>query len=109
MLLSEWIADHARGQLDREAGQAIDTVAQAVMLLDKGGTVTVALRLEKTGGRLLVAGKVAAKAPEADPEAGLYYLGDHGLSKDDPHQLRFDDMRELNPDTGRLEEKGDGK
>ena len=106
MLLSEWIKTHARGQLDIEVGEAINDVAQAVMLLDKGGTVTLDLKLEKTGGRLLVAGRVKAKAPEADPEAGLYFLGETGLSKDDPYQMKFDDVREFDPETGRLEKGG---
>ena len=106
MLLSEWVAAHARGQLDREVGDAINDVAQAVMLLDKQGSVTLELRLEKTGGRLLVAGKVKAKAPEADPEAGLYFLGESGLSKDDPYQMKFDDAVDFNAETGKLEKKG---
>lgn len=102
MLLSEWVAAHARGQLDREVGDAINEVAQAVILLDKSGSVTLDLKLEKTGGRLLVAGKVKTKTPEADPEAGLYFLGSDGLSKDDPYQMKFEDVRDFDPETGEL-------
>lgn len=90
MTFHDWLAQHARGDLDREMGEHLNNVAEAVALLDKAGSVTLTLKVTKTGGRLLVAAKVASKAPEADPEAGLYFLGADGLTKDDPFQEKFD-------------------
>lgn len=65
---------------------ALDEVAQAVMLIDKNGSVELQIAMAKTGGRLIVAGKVKTKIPTADPESGLYFLGAKGLQKEDPMQ-----------------------
>ena len=90
MTFHEWIKQHARGDLDSQMTEALNEVAGAVALLDKKGSVVLKLEVGKTGGRLIVAGKVEVKAPEADPEAGLYFLGDEGLTKDDPFQMKWD-------------------
>lgn len=112
MEFHDWIAQHARGDLDNQMTEALNEVAGAVALLDKDGTVTLKLKVGKTGGRLIVAGKVETKAPEADPEAGLYFLGDDGLTKDDPFQMKWDlksgvgdaPVRKVDTETGEVTE-----
>lgn len=90
----DWIKEHARGELDRQLSEAVNEVAGAVALLDKTGKVTLELSFSKTGGRIMVSGQVKAKAPAGDAEAGIYFLGADGLTKDDPMQMRFDDVHQ---------------
>jgi len=93
MLLSEFVADHAGGTLDREVGDLIRDAAEAVILHDGPATVTVELKLSKKGRQLMVAGKAKAKTPTGDPEVALYHLDDEtGLTKRDPLQRSFDDL-----------------
>lgn len=98
MLLSELLITHARGDLDRQAEHAIREVAEAVNDLDKVGVVTLKLKFDKTGGRIMVAGTVESKIPLPPAEAGLYFVGDDGLQKDDPKQFAFEGMKGLMDD-----------
>lgn len=84
MLLSELLALHARGDVDREAGELVAEVAQAVALLQKKGSVTLTLSMEMAGGRILVAAEVTSKQPKPAPEAEMYFNGPAGLTKQDP-------------------------
>ena len=83
MLLSELIAAHARGDVDREAGELLSEVSEAVALLQKKGSVTVTLSLESAGGRILVGVEVTSKKPKPAPEAEMYFNTPTGLSKQD--------------------------
>jgi len=115
LLFAEWLADHARGTLNDEATAAFAEVVDAVAHLEKKGTLTVELVVEPAGsnGRTVVVyGRVKVKAPEAAPEASIFYVGDAGsLHRDDPFAQRLpgvalpeDDAppRKLDPETGEI-------
>ncbi|MEJ7846264.1 MAG: hypothetical protein WKF93_11535 [Acidimicrobiales bacterium] len=98
MLLSELLITQDRGAIDREAGAALTEVATAVDALDRAGSLTVELKLSKQAGRIVVVANVKPKAPIAPSAAALYFVGDDGLTKDDPKQLTLEGMRRLPED-----------
>lgn len=95
--LSEFLAAHCGGTLDREAGAALAALAQDVAYHEKPGTLTVTIRVERKGSRVLVAGHHSAKPPKGDPEAALYFVAPDGLTRDDPHQMTLDTRPEGDP------------
>lgn len=122
-MFDEWLRDHARGTLNDEATAALADVVDAVAHLEKAGKVTLELTVEPAGsnGRTVVIfGRVKTKAPEAAPEASIFYVGDGGsLHRDDPYAQRLPGMaapvepdgevRRVDPETGevrRLDEEG---
>lgn len=90
---SDWITDHAQGDVDVEMTLALAEVVQAVTNHGKKGTVTlkVAIDTAGSGGRTVeISCVVDAKAPTADPERSIFYVGDKGsLHRDDPYQRRL--------------------
>jgi len=90
---SDWITDHAQGDVDVEMTLALAEVVQAVTNHAKKGTVTlkVAIDTAGSGGRTVeISCTVDAKAPTADPERSIFYVGDKGsLHRDDPYQRRL--------------------
>lgn len=86
--LSEFLIHYAR--FDRAAGRDLAELAEAVRKIDRKGTLTVKFAVEKTGDRVLVHVATDVKPPKPDAEAGLFYTGPRGLSKDDPQQVRID-------------------
>jgi len=98
MLLSELLITHARGEIDREAEDAMMAVAVAVEEQEKVGTVTLELKFSKQAGRIMVVAVVKPKAPLTPSEAALYFVGPNGLQKDDPRQFVFDGMKGLPDD-----------
>lgn len=61
---SEWLATYAGGALDSRLTAALNETADAVALLDKGGSVSLKLTLTPQGGGVVVTGKVAHAAPQ---------------------------------------------
>lgn len=88
MKLSEFLTSYP--EVDREAGQELADIAALVQTLDRKGSMKLDIAVEKTGGRVMVHVGTSTKAPKADPEAGLWFLGPDGLSKDDAYQGRMD-------------------
>lgn len=86
--LSEFLINYPL--FDQAAGQELADLAEAVKTIDRKGSLVLKLGVEKTGTRVLVHVSTEMKAPKPDPEAGLFYAGPAGLSKDDPTQVRFD-------------------
>lgn len=94
MLLSEFLADY--GDVDREAGEELANVAALTAALDRKGSLTLKVSFEKKGARVMAVVGTDAKPPRPDAEAGLWFVGQDGLCKDDPGQVR------LNLRTGEL-------
>lgn len=96
MRLSEFLAEFP--DVDATAGADLAAIAGRAFALDRKGSLTVQLKVEKKGGRVMVTVGHEAKPPKDDPEAGLYFVADQGLSKDDPWQARI----EFDPATGEV-------
>lgn len=90
---SDWLVDHAQGDVDVEMTLALAEVVQAVAAHGKKGTVTLKITVDTagSGGRTVETSCVVdAKAPTADPERSIFYVGDKGsLHRDDPYQRRL--------------------
>lgn len=101
MLLSEFLADFP--DLDVEAGRSLADLSAAVLSLDRKGSLTVTVGLEKKNQRVMTQVNHSAKPPKLDPEAGLYFVHpEKGLTKEDPWQTSLDD---LDPATGELKNR----
>lgn len=97
MRISEFLADFP--DLDRDIGDDLAEVSQRAIELDRKGRVAIEIQVEKKGQRVMVQVNHTTKPPKPDPEAGLYFATDKGLSKDDPWQTSIND---IDPETGEL-------
>lgn len=53
---------------------------------EKAGSMRLSVALSRKGSRLLTQIASSTTAPKPDPEAGLFYVRDGQLTKDDPFQ-----------------------
>jgi len=95
MLFSMFVARHARGELDTLAESIMQEVAEAVLLTGKTGSMTVDVKMAKSGGRVMVDMQIKHKKPMPSLEEALYFVGRKGLQKEDPLQQAFESMRGL--------------
>lgn len=86
----EWMAEHRGGALAVEAGEALNTVVDAVNVYHKGGSLTVTIKIKpahRGEGMVLVVDEITTKVPEATPEESFYFVtGDANLSRANPAQ-----------------------
>lgn len=98
MKLSEFVAEFPL--LDAAAGADLADIAAQVQHMDRKGSLTLKVSVEKKGGRVMTQLAVDNKPPKDDPEAGLFFVHpDKGLTKDDPWQTRLD---QVDPVTGEI-------
>jgi hypothetical protein len=102
MLISEFLADFP--DLDRDIGQDLAQIARGAVDLDRKARLSIDIGVEKKGARVMVQVNHTTKPPKPDPEAGLYFATERGLSKDDPWQTSIHD---IDPETGELRPKED--
>ena len=75
---AEWLASYGTGVLDDKLTAALRDVAEAVVLLDKAGTVTLKLTLTAKGGGVIVSPKVSFVAPEAKEGGQFFFVAADG-------------------------------
>lgn len=84
---SQWLKGYGSGLLDDQLTASLRECAEQVVLLDKGGTVTLKLSLVAQGGGVVVTPKVTTNAPEAKQGGQFFFVADNGcLSRKDPRQ-----------------------
>lgn len=97
LMFADWLRAHARGSVNDEATAELADVVEAVTQLGKPGKVTIEVTVEPsgaTGQAVVVAAKVKTKKPEAAPEAGLFFVGEHGaLHRNDPYHPQMVDQQ----------------
>lgn len=95
---SEFLTDHARGQVDDEATATLVDLIAAVTATGKKGQMSVVIDVKPSGSRMVqVQASVAAKKPEPDAEVGVFYVDSDGhLRRDDPYQERLP-IAEIDP------------
>jgi hypothetical protein len=89
--LSEFLINYP--DFDRAAGAELAELAATVAAMDRKGSMALKLEVAKVGqnnARLIVKVATEVKPPKSDPDAGLFFPGARGLSKDDPQQVRVD-------------------
>lgn len=92
---ADWLAGYGNGVLDDKLTAALREVAEAVVLLDKAGTVTLKLTLTAKGGGVIVSPKVSFAAPEAKEGGQFFFVANDGsLSRRDPNQPQLPTMED---------------
>lgn len=89
--LSEFLINYP--EFDRRVGRELTELAADVTATDRKGSMVLKFdvaKLGQTDGRVIVKVASEVKPPKSDPDAGLFFAGDKGLSKDDPTQVRVD-------------------
>lgn len=97
LMFADWMRGHARGSVNDEATAELADVVEAVTELGKKGTVTIEVTVEPSGRggqSVILAAVVKTKKPEPAPEAGLFFVGDHGaLHRNSPHHPQMVDQQ----------------
>lgn len=88
---SEFLSEHARGQVDDEATAVLVDLISAVTATGKKGTMSVTVEVKPSGTRMVqVKAEVTSKIPQPDAEIGVFFIDKDGrLQKDDPFQERL--------------------
>lgn len=73
-LFSTWLAGYGAGHADDQLTAAMREVVGAVMLHDKGGTVSLKLSVSKAGDGVKVIADVTSKAPESKPGGQFFFV-----------------------------------
>ena len=104
-LFSDFISGHRAGVADTDLADALRDLVDACGRTRKGGTLTLAIRVEPEGDAVSVSDKITLKLPEvADPR--IYFVTPAGdLSRDNPVQpslSRPDRDGDVPPDMERI-------
>ena len=73
-MFSDWLAGYGAGHADDQLTAAMREVVGAVMLHDKGGTVSLKLSISKAGDGVKVIADVTSKAPESKPGGQFFFV-----------------------------------
>lgn len=85
------------GAIEHEASTMLQTLAGSVRELQKGGSLTLVLKIAPMGGkhpgRVLVDHTITMKEPKPESDvAVMYATADGKLQRKDPDQLQLDGM-----------------
>lgn len=84
---SSWLKSYGAGSLDDKLTAAIAEAAQAVVLFDKSGKITLTLSLAAKGDGVIVTPDIKVAKPESKPSGQFFYVArDGALSRRDPNQ-----------------------
>lgn len=101
---AEWLVKHDHGSLAKEATEAMQEVATAVIGTGKAGKFTVEVTIDRIGElgvAITLGGKVTQKLPLPAAAESVAYVGEDGqLFRDDP-TLR---LPGFDPGTGEIKE-----
>lgn len=92
---TEWLEDHAQGQVVDEMTVALAEVVQAVQTHGKAGSVTLKIKVDLAGSigsrSVQTVCKVTTAPPEPAGEQSIFFVGEGGsLHREDPYQTRAD-------------------
>lgn len=92
---SDWLKTYGGGVLDDKLTAGLRDVAEQVLLLDKGGTVTLKLTIAAKAGGVIVSPKVTAAPPEGKEGGQFFFVAADGtLSRRDPNQPQLPTMED---------------
>lgn len=92
---ADWLASYGGGVLDDKLTAALRDVAEQVVLLDKGGTVTLKLAMTAKAGGVIVSPKVTTVLPEGKEGGQFFFVANDGsLSRRDPNQPQLPTMED---------------
>lgn len=98
---ADFLAEHNRGAGHTKASELMQEVVGAVRDTGKKGVLTIKVMIEPLKNQedtLLTVIEVDAKLPVNPPKAAVFYADeDNNLQRNDPNQLQFDGLREIEP------------
>lgn len=108
-----WLREQSSGRTHDELSEGLHDLIARVRDTGKRGTITLVVAVETLKGDadvLVVTDEIKLKLPEHDRSASMFYPDKHGnLTRTDPRQLTFDELREVPPQgvdagTGEIQE-----
>lgn len=99
-----WLQEQSNGRSHTELSEGLHDLISRVRATGKKGSILYAVTIapyDKTTDVLQVNDEIRLKLPEHDRRSSIFYPDRNGnLSRHDPNQLSFDDLRAVdNPDT----------
>ena len=92
-----FLAEHNNGAAANKASEELHALVAAVRDTGKKGTLTLKISLSAMDDTTLVALVDVVSAPPKHPEKSAVYFAtkDGNLSREDPNQLKFDQLKEV--------------
>lgn len=94
---AEWMHEHRGGAFHGELSEKLAAVTAAVVDTQKGGSLTIKIKVKATGHQVAFTDTVSADVPEHDKELSLFFFDEEtgAVSKEDPRQLKIEGLRRL--------------
>jgi hypothetical protein len=105
---ADFIREQAKGATHDELSEALQDLVAKVRDTGKKGSLSLTIEVEPMKGDskvLIVTDAIKLKLPEHDRQASLFYADKaSNLVREDPDQLSFDSLREVNRETGEIKD-----
>lgn len=95
---TQFLQEQRNGSLHSELSEKLQELVQAVMEHDKGGSLTLVIKIKPAGNgiNLVLSDDVQCKPPQPERPVALFYADDDGnLSRRDPRQPELP-LRDIN-------------
>lgn len=100
---ADFLREQRSGSLHAELSEALQEITLAVAEHRKPGKLTLSIIINpmKGEGMVAVTDDVKPSVPQADRGAAYFYTdADGNLRREDPNQMKFETLREVETDTG---------
>ena len=106
---ADFLREQAKGATHEELSEGLRDLVARVMDTGKGGSISLKITVEpmkgSKGSALVVTDEIKLRLPEHDRQSSLFFSDREGnLVREDPNQLAFDTLREVNTETGEIRE-----
>lgn len=106
---ADFLREQAKGQTHDEMSEGLRDLVQRVKDTGKAGSITLRINVEPLkgsgGSALQVSDEIKLRLPEHDRQTSLFFSDrDGNLLRNDPNQLAFDSLREVDTATGEIRE-----
>ena len=107
--VADFLREQAKGATHEELSEGLRDLVARVMDTGKGGSISLKITVEpmkgSKGSALVVTDEIKLRLPEHDRQSSLFFSDREGnLVREDPNQLAFDTLREVNTETGEIRE-----
>ena len=106
---ADFLREQAKGATHEGLSEGLRDLVARVMDTGKGGSISLKITVEpmkgSKGSALVVTDEIKLRLPEHDRQSSLFFSDREGnLVREDPNQLAFDTLREVNTETGEIRE-----
>lgn len=102
---AKFVQEQRQGSLHAELSDALAELAQAVLTLEKKGTLTLKLTAtpSKDGATVILSDEVKTSIPQPARGAGIFFVDDIGnISRENPRQQRLPLVEAVDRRTGEI-------